>query len=125
MGRPVGAVNWSTLQIRLFCQEVIADPEYRRKFLERARKGQLGTMEQVCWAYAYGLPPQHLSVDVSPRDELAQLSMGELVQRAEHILKELRDAEETQRVLDGEVVLQAQAQLPASEDAVDREDDRS
>ena len=56
MARPKGAVNMTARSIQLFCRSVAEDPAYRQTVLDRARTGQLGSMEAVILAYAYGKP---------------------------------------------------------------------
>lgn len=48
---------------RLWAREILDDPEVRALMLARARQGELApVVEQMLWAYAYGLPGEHRQV---------------------------------------------------------------
>ena len=62
-GRPLGTPNKATREVRAFCQQLVADPEYRAGLQRRWREGSLPpALEQMIWAYAIGKPPQALQV---------------------------------------------------------------
>ena len=51
-GRPVGVPNRATREARQFCEQLIADPEYRAHFERRWRAGQLPpVLEAMVWNY--------------------------------------------------------------------------
>jgi hypothetical protein len=116
-GRPKGAVNATTRSIQMFCRSICEDPEYRATVLERARNGTLGAMEPVILAYAYGKPKEHVEIAVnSGLEQLSQLSMDELAERAEAIAKELRWASAVEAAIGADyVVHQGVARQPALE----------
>jgi hypothetical protein len=102
-GRPKGSVNFRTRQVQTFCRSVCEDPLYRQDIVDRARSGNLGAMEAVIWAYAYGRPKESIDLHIGPIEEdLSSLSAGELAQRAEDIMKTLREAAELEAALPAE-----------------------
>lgn len=100
MGRPRATLK--TLQITAFCRSVLEDPEYRTAVLQRARAGTLGSMEQVLYAYAYGRPKEAVEVRVGRiEDDFAQMSYDELALKAAELMRQLTEAAQLRRELDG------------------------
>lgn len=75
-GRPPGSPNKATKEVRIFCQRLVTDPDYRVALERRWREGSLPpALESMIWNYAVGRPPQ--SLDVTSRGpSLAQLIAG-------------------------------------------------
>lgn len=104
-GRPPGRLNDKTLQVQAFCKSVCEDQIYRDSILQRARTNNLGSMEPVIWAYAWGKPKENVDLRVGRIDEnLDDLSMEELTARAQDLVQQLKDAEELRLALPAEVV---------------------
>jgi len=110
-GRPPGSINLRTKQAAAYAREVVEDPAYRAKLMERARNGELGSMEPILWAYAYGKPIEQvklMNADGSNALDLSTLSAGELAQRALHLHAVLQAAAEAQQ--EKEAMREAEAQ---------------
>jgi hypothetical protein len=76
-GRPKGVPNKVTGEAKAFCQNLVADPEYRKKlradFLHRRCSDQI---EKMIWHYGVGVP--RIPVDASLSFDLARyLETGE------------------------------------------------
>src|SRR4051794_37586393 len=81
-GRPKGTyLTPRTVKVRDVCRDICEDPEYAADLLVRARTRQLGAMEPVIWAYAYGKPKERVDIQVGVQEDLSQFSAGELAQR--------------------------------------------
>ena len=62
-GRRLGVPNRASVEVRAFCQRLVADPEYRVNLEQRWRAGELPpALEAMIWSYAVGKPPQALDV---------------------------------------------------------------
>jgi len=72
-GRPKGAVNKITSEVREVAQSLVNDSVYREKLAARLREGKAPLIEQMLWHYAYGKPTE--TVDLGPRaaDTLTEL----------------------------------------------------
>ena len=58
-GRPPGRLSDTTLEAKRFCRDLVNDLEYRVRFGERLRAGELApALEALVWQYAFGRPPQ-------------------------------------------------------------------
>lgn len=99
-GRPPGALSEKTLQVQAFCRSVCEDPEYMASILQRARSNNLGSMEPVIWAYAWGKPKETVDLRVGRlEDHLSYLSTEELTLRAMELVKQLGEVREEEREL--------------------------
>ena len=99
-GRPKGSLNWKTRQIQAFCRSVVEDHEYRESILDRARKNNLGSMEPVIWAYGYGRPKETVELQLAhAQEDLSGLSIEELAQRAEDLVRQLHEAQDVAKQL--------------------------
>ena len=60
-GRPKGAPNKNTHDVRVMCQQMVADPAYQKSFWERWREGRLpAPLEAMVWAYGHGKPKEYV-----------------------------------------------------------------
>lgn len=104
-GRPKGRLNDKTLRVQAFCRSVIEDEEYQASILERARTNSLGSMEAVLWAYGYGKPKESIDLRVGVgadvREDLAELTLEELHERARALSAQIDDACQLEKVLSG------------------------
>ena len=57
-GRPPGALNRSTLEVRALARELLEDPAYLAALRRRLVAGEAGQMEPLLFRYAYGGPPE-------------------------------------------------------------------
>ncbi len=76
-GRPKGASNKGTREVREFCQGLFEDPAYQAKFLRAWRARTLPPrLEEMVWQYAYGKPAQAVGMSVAfdPLEYLASKS---------------------------------------------------
>ena len=79
-GRPKGAINKVTRDIREFCQQLLADDVYQRRFLACLQTGTLAPrLEELVWHYAYGKPAQSFDLKGDGFDVLAAALRGDLV----------------------------------------------
>lgn len=62
-GRPKGALNRVTIEVRDFAKNMIERPEYAASLQERIDAGKAPHMETVLFAYAYGKPRETVEHD--------------------------------------------------------------
>lgn len=75
-GRAPGQPNRASREARELCRRLVADPEYRARFEQRWRNGDLApAVETMVWAYAFGKPSQQFEV-TSHGISLAQIIAG-------------------------------------------------
>ena len=55
-GRPRGARNKATQEVRDLARRLVEDPEYKAALKARLLNGQSGPIESLLWQYAYGKP---------------------------------------------------------------------
>ena len=65
---------------------------HRQSILQRARTNNLGAMEAVIWAYAWGKPKERLELKVAIGEDLAGLNTVELLERADELRASLLEA---------------------------------
>ena len=61
-GRPIGAKNKSTIEVKRLARQLVNDPTYKRNLQKRLRAGEGGAMEPLLWAYAFGKPKEQIEV---------------------------------------------------------------
>jgi hypothetical protein len=59
-GRPKGAQNKTTVEVREAARRLVEDPSYRESLAKRLLKGTAAHMETVLWHYAYGKPKESM-----------------------------------------------------------------
>jgi hypothetical protein len=57
-GRPKGARNRATLEIRALARSLVEDPTYLAALRHRLAAGKAGSLEPLLFAYAYGRPTE-------------------------------------------------------------------
>jgi hypothetical protein len=57
-GRPKGAVNRTTREIRALARSLVEDPAYLAALRRRLVAGKAGPLEPLLFAYAYGRPTE-------------------------------------------------------------------
>lgn len=60
-GRPKGARNRATLEIRALARSLVEDPTYLAALRHRLAAGKAGSLEPLLFAYAYGRPTERLA----------------------------------------------------------------
>lgn len=100
---PGGVTNFTRHQGQTFARQLLTSQTYRDELQKKIASGTLPpAVEIMLWAYAYGKPPEHIHLSVSPED-LSALSVSELLQRAEALRAQLEEAEEIAKAIDAEV----------------------
>ena len=61
-GRPKGALNRATLEIRALARSLVEDPAYLAALRRRLAEGKAGPLEPLLFAYAYGRPTERPAV---------------------------------------------------------------
>jgi len=74
-------------EARLFALQIVRDPGYRSRLMEKARAGRLPPpIEEMLWAYAYGRPPERMEIGPPGAfQELEDLPMPALALRAKQV----------------------------------------
>ena len=67
IGRPKGAVNKATRDIKARAREILEDPEYLASLKERIQKGQAQQVEALLFHYGYGKPRETVAVEGAPQ----------------------------------------------------------
>ena len=57
-GRPKGAKNKTTIEVREAARLLVESPEYRASLESRLNKGSAPHMETLLWHYAFGKPKE-------------------------------------------------------------------
>jgi hypothetical protein len=57
-GRPKGALNRATLEIRVLARSLVEDPGYLAALRRRLAAGKAGPLELLLFGYAYGRPTE-------------------------------------------------------------------
>jgi len=61
-GRPKGALNKATRDIRAFARAMLEDPAYIESLRKRMARGTAGQVENLIYHYAYGKPRETLEL---------------------------------------------------------------
>jgi hypothetical protein len=103
-----GATNLVRQNAQSFAKEILESPSYRASLKDRADRGKLSPhIEMMLWAYAYGKPIETIDVNVREHEDLKNLSIDELIARANLLgaqLEEARKIASTVEMKPGEVV---------------------
>ena len=59
-GRPKGAQNKTTVEVRAAAQQLVENPAYRAELAIRLKDGKAPHMETLLWHYAYGKPKEEM-----------------------------------------------------------------
>src|SRR5262249_18867869 len=68
-GRPLGARNKSTLEIKSFARSVFENPEYQQSLITRLVKGKAPHMEVLLAHYGFGKPIERIAAQVNAEDK--------------------------------------------------------
>lgn len=94
-----GVTQFTRAEAQSFARGLLTSSTYREELKSRLEKGSLPpALEQMLWHYAFGKPPEEVSVTVS--DDLSSLSTEQLAQRAEFALRALKEAKALEEALD-------------------------
>ena len=74
-GRPKGAENKATRDIKQFARQCLEDPAYVQKLKERLEAGTASHMETLLAHYAYGKPKDVVDIN-TPRPLVVDLVNG-------------------------------------------------
>ena len=79
-GRPKGALNKATRDVKALCTELLESPTYVRNFRTRLNAGKLApVVEALVWHYAYGKPKEQIELEAG--GTLAEILAGRLTSR--------------------------------------------
>jgi hypothetical protein len=85
-GRPKGARNIATLEVKEFSRAFIADPAYQASLRRRILAGRAPTLEVTLWYYGHGKPVDRMEVTGSPRPlDMSKYTTEQLIQLRELI----------------------------------------
>jgi hypothetical protein len=102
-GRPKGAINIATRELKQELQLFFSGGEYRDSVKKRIIAGTAPTIELYFLQLLYGKPREHVELNVTTtQEDLSSLSTTELALRAESLLTQLREATELENVLPAE-----------------------
>ena len=79
-GRPKGAINKSTREVKAFARAIVEDPEYVDSLRRRLVSGRAPHMEPIMFYYAYGKPKEVVDTPglTSAVEALARKAIDEL-----------------------------------------------
>jgi hypothetical protein len=99
-----GATLYSRGEAQRFAREIVESESYRQTVQDRASNGTLPpAIEALLWYYAYGKPLEQVQLSLVQED-LSNLSLSELQERAAAVAKQLQEAEEVAAAIPGTVV---------------------
>jgi hypothetical protein len=98
-GRPKGALNYATRELKQELRLFFSGPEYRDSVKKRIVEGSAPTVELYFLQLLYGKPKEQIALEVSVQDDLSQLSVEELTLRAGEMLKQLQEASELEAAI--------------------------
>ncbi len=64
-GRPRGAPNKATREVRALARRLVEDREYQAGVRRRLRAGEAGALEPLLWHYAYGKPKEAVELSAT------------------------------------------------------------
>lgn len=79
-GRPKGALNKNTPEIKTFARQLLESDEYRESLKTRVLAGKAPHMEPLLHHYGYGQPKQQIDADVThhlPKSVIHELKPNE------------------------------------------------
>jgi hypothetical protein len=102
-GRPVGALNRTTRDLKEFWHYFFSSHEYREKAKERILNGTAPHLESYLLNRIYGKPTERIAVSVDePQQDLSRLSIEELEAMAQGLLHDITEAKEIRAALPAE-----------------------
>jgi len=119
-GRPKGAINIATRELKEMLQQFFSSEEYRQSIKARIIAGTAPTCEIYLLQLLYGKPKESVDLRVGPlegEEDLSTLSTAELVERLEGQLRQLREVQELEAAIPAEVIAQFRIEEASHEDA--------
>lgn len=81
-GRPKGALNKGTREIKEFGRALLEDEQYQINLQQRLRDGTAGAVEPLLYHYVYGKPKETIEHQVPMRPVVIdQLQPGEITKK--------------------------------------------
>jgi hypothetical protein len=104
LGRPKGAINIATRELKEFWHRFFSSREYRESAKSRILSGSAPHLEGYLFNRIYGKPTEtlKLSLETDDREDLSSLSIEELTLRAEELTAQLREAMELKAAIPAE-----------------------
>ena len=103
VGRPPGAINIASRELKEFWHNFFSSAEYRTKAKQRILDGSAPHLESYLLNRIYGKPKEHVELSVTAaQEDLSMLSTEELTQRAENLLKQLGEMKELEESIPAE-----------------------
>lgn len=110
IGRPKGALNIATRQLKEFWHEFFTSEEYRRKAKQRILDGCAPHLESYLLNRIYGKPLEQVEVSVvGPEEDLSMLSVEDLARRLAEVSRQLEEAKALEAALSTEYHVHAQS----------------
>jgi hypothetical protein len=107
IGRPHGALNHTTREMKAALHQFLSGPEYRESVTKRILAGSAPTIELYFLQLLYGKPREHIELEVSQSEDLSQVSTEDLAARAEALLLKLKEAQELEAAIPTECVVES------------------
>lgn len=103
---PNGATNFTRHEAQRFARDLLESKDYRDSVKTRVRLGTLPpAIEAMLWHYAYGKPIEQIAMTVTPgQEDLSNLSLEQLQERAAMIAHAVQEARELADALPAEVI---------------------
>jgi hypothetical protein len=125
-GRPKGALNYATREIKEFWHGYFSSQEYREEAKKRILSGSAPTLELYLLQLIYGKPREQVDLNISQGPEdLSSLSIGELHARAEQLVNQLAEAKALEEALPAEYRASPQGVLAMDTSGGDGAEDSS
>jgi hypothetical protein len=105
MGRPKGALSYTTLEGREFAREFIRSSEYRESIARRIKNDTLPAAVEIrLLEYAYGKPKERIELSTPGQDhtDLSDMSTPELVTWLKSLQESLQEAEALESAIPAE-----------------------
>lgn len=95
-----GATNFTKSEAQRFARQMLQSQTYRDDLERRLLSGTLApAIETMLWHYAYGKPIEQINLNVSQQEDLSQLSVQELFDRAKKLSDALEEAQQLEAAL--------------------------
>jgi len=102
-GRPKGALNYATRELKQELQRFFSGPEYRDSVKERIIDGSAPTIELYFLQLLYGKARETIDVNVGlQHEDLSSLSIEEMLERVKVLQDQLTEAKQLESALPAE-----------------------
>jgi uncharacterized small protein (DUF1192 family) len=99
-GRPKGALNYATRELKHELQQFFSSPEYRASVKQRIINGGASAVEIYFLQLLYGKPKETIDVNLGVQHEdLSSLSTEEMLERVKVLQDELIEAKQLESML--------------------------